>query len=237
MNALNRLCLNRLGIGSLAVLALAFGACNGDDDSASDTAGSAGTASLGAAGSAALPLTPAPVAGARGKANPPPLGERIDRAGRPAITAALVGTFDATAEQTTQDRAAYNAAGLGNVTFLPTIKTSLGVLDGLDGNCGNQLLASSTGDRYAPLANVLLDDQLYVHSERSGSVYLGLEAEFVNAIVPGQGAAGGREPGDDVIARSYSVLAAGALSGIDDGVPTDDATHDSDVFPFLAAPQ
>jgi hypothetical protein len=233
MNQLIRFC-----IGSLALGALALGACNGDeDDSASDTAGSAGSSSLGAAGSAALPLTPAPIPGARGKGNPPQLGERIDRAGRAAITAALIGTFDATPEEATQDRAAYNASGLSNPIFVPIIKASLGVLDGLDGNCGNQLLAAANGDRYLPLANVLNDDQLYVHSDSRGSVYLGLEAEFVNAALPGQGAAGGREPGDDVIARSYSVLAAGALFGLDDGVPEDDATHNPDVFPFLAAPQ
>lgn len=230
MNQLNRLGLNRRCIAALALGALALGACNGDDD---DSA----SATVASAGSATLAVTPGPIPSARGKGNPPRLGDRIDRAGRPAITAALVGTFDADPDDTIRDRAAYNAAGLGNVIFLPTIEASLGVLDGLDGKCGNQLLAGPGADRYAPLANVLLDDQLYVHSELRGSVYLGLEAEFVNAVEAGQGAAGGREPGDDVIARSYSVLAAGALSGIDDGVAADDATHNPDVFPFLAAPQ
>jgi len=33
------------------------------------------------------------------------------------------------------------------------------------------------------------------------------------------------------------VLVAGALGGIDDGVGSDDAEHDIDVFPFLAEPQ
>ncbi|HKO91510.1 MAG TPA: hypothetical protein VJU61_10180, partial [Polyangiaceae bacterium] len=218
MNSSNRLCWNRPCIAALALLALGIGACNDDDnDDTSDTPAAAGSATLAA--------TPAPIPGARGKGNPPnPAADtRIDRAGRVAITAALVGTFNANPEDTTRERDAYNKSGLGNPVFLPTIKTSLGVLDGLDGTCGNQLLAAKTGDdRYADLAGVLLDDQLYVHSERSGSVYLGLEAEFVQAVQPGQGAAGGREPGDDVIARSYSVLAAGALSGIDDGVSEDD---------------
>jgi len=92
-------------------------------------------------------------------------------------------------------------------------------------------------DRYAPLAKVLLDDQLYLNSAKPGSVYLGVEAEVVGAAMPGQGAGGGRQPGDDVIARSYSVLAAGALSGIDDGVDKDDTTPDPRTFPFLAPPQ
>jgi len=227
MNQLNRFC-----IGSVALLALAVGACNDDEnDDTSDTPAAAGSATLAA--------TPAPIPGARGKGNPPIPGPdtRIDRAGRVAITAALVGAFNPDPVAAARERDAYNKSGLSNPAFLPTIKTSLGVLDGLDRNCGNQLLAGDGDDRYGALANVLLDDQLYVHSDRSGSVYLGLEAEFVTAIPPGQGAAGGREPGDDVIGRSYSVLAAGALSGVDDGVPADDATHNSDVFPFLAAPQ
>jgi len=190
---------------------------------------------LSAAGSASLlPQLP----GARGPGNPPELGPRIDRAGRPAITAALVSAFEADPDTQRRDRAAYNSSGLSNMAFASTIRTSLGVLDGLDGNCGNQLLADPMGaDRYAPLVQVLLDDQLYLNSNSRGSVYLGVEAEKVGLVPPGQGAGGGREPGDDVIARSYSALAAGAFSGIDDGVPSDDKTHNPDLFPFLAAPR
>ena len=53
----------------------------------------------------------------------------------------------------------------------------------------------------------------------------------------GGGSGGGRVPGDDVVRRSYSVLVNGSFSDIDDGVPSDDAQHDIDVFPFLADPQ
>jgi hypothetical protein len=209
-------------------------ACNGDgDDEAADD-------SISVAGS--LNLLPTPITGARGAGSPPALGPRIDRAGRVAITAALISPFEADADVTARDRKAYNASGLSNQTFAPMIRKSLGVLDGLDGTCGTQVLASpgllaAGSDRYAALTQVLLDDQLYVHSNRNGSIYLGLEAEAIGALPPGDGAAGGREPGDDVIARSYSVLAAGALNGVDDGVPSDDATHNPDVFPFLAAPR
>ncbi len=206
-------------------LSLACGACTSDDG----------------ADSATNNLLPR-VDGALGKANPPKaLGARIDRAGRPAITAALISTFNPDPAAQSAERDRYNTSGNSNPAFVPTIVTSLAILDGLDEACGNQLLAGN-GDprgRYAPLANVLVDDQLYVHSQRagSGSVYLGLEAETVNAINAGQGAGGGRIPGDDVIARSFSVLVAGELSGLDDGVPRDDAVHDQDVFPFLAAPR
>jgi hypothetical protein len=213
------------------LLPLALGACNGDDNDGdkADTPSTAGNANL---------LPPA-IPNARGANNPPELGDRIDRAGRPAIGAALISTFTADADTKRKDTADYNAAGLSNPAFTATMKTSLGILDGLDGNCGNQLLADQdpAKDRYAPLAKVLLDDQLYLNSERPGSVYLGVEAEAIKAVMPGQGAGGARQPGDDVVARSYSVLAAGALGGIDDGVDKDDTTPDPATFPFLAPPQ
>ena len=213
-----------------AFTALVLGACNGNDN------GNAGDAGIGAAGSVNLSLLPAPIPGARGAGNPPTLGGRIDRAGRPAITAALISTFEADPDKKAKVVADYNNSGLGNPAFAATMKISLGILDGLDRACGNQLLALRTGDRYGALTNVLLDDQLYVNSDRSGSVYLGVEAEAVSALPNGGGAAGGREPGDDVIARSYSVLVAGTLSGLDDGVPRDDTTPSPNIFPFLAAP-
>ena len=178
--------------------------------------------------------------GALGKANPPDIGERIDRAGRPAITAALISTFSPQGRATVRD--AYNRSGQLNPDFLETIEGSLGVLDALNNVCGDQLLANmapETEPRYRPLATVLLDDQLYVHSDRVGapSIYLGLEAEMVLGADAISGGGGGRIPGYDVIERSYSVLAAGVLRGVDDGVAGDDETHDPDEFPFLAEPQ
>ncbi|HEU4582209.1 MAG TPA: hypothetical protein VFS67_28330 [Polyangiaceae bacterium] len=211
------------------LLPLALGACNGDDndDDQADIPSTAGNANL----------LPAPIPGARGANNPPDPGDRIDRAGRPAIGAALISTFTADPDVKRRETADYNSSGLSNVAFTATMKTSLGILDGLDGNCGNQLLAAAEGDRYGMLSQVLLDDQLYLNSARPGSVYLGVEAEAVGAVMPGQGAGGGRQPGDDVVDRSYSVLAAGALGGVTDGVDSDDTTPDPRVFPFLAAPQ
>jgi hypothetical protein len=219
----------KLALSCSLLLPLTLGACNGDDsdDDKADTPSTAGNANL----------LPPPVPGARGAGNPPELGERIDRAGRPAIGAALISTFKADPDAKRLDTAAYNASGLSNPAFTDTVKASLGILDGLDGKCGNQLLAAPEGDRYLKLTQVLLDDQLYLNSARPGSVYLGVEAEFVGAAMPGQGAGGGRQPGDDVIDRSYSVLAAGALGGVSDGVDRDDTIPSPTVFPFLAAPQ
>jgi len=174
----------------------------------------------------------------RGPAGKPALGAQIDRTGRPAISTALIETFSADDAAKGAKKDEYNrstpAQGAG---FVPNMKASLAIMDALDGTCGNQLLAAATGDRYAMLATVLGDDQLYVNST-SGTcgVYLGAEAEVVGAVPAGMGGCGGRTPLDDVIARSYSVLAAGALAGVDDTITSDGAPHDPNTFPFLAPP-
>ena len=177
----------------------------------------------------------------RGMDNPPTLGAQIDRMGRPAISTATIATFngDEAARGTMKDM--YNAdadPSMWVANWSEEINFALGVYDGLDRDCGNQLGAGADpSDRYAFLAGVLADDQLYVNSGTGDTgVYLGVEAEALS-IVP-DGGSGGRRPADDVIDRSYSVLAAGILTGIDDTITTDDAAAmtDPDTFPFLAPP-
>jgi hypothetical protein len=175
----------------------------------------------------------------RGKLNPPTLGAQIDRMGRPAIGTALMETFNGDDDAKGMAKDEYNAAGPDDwADFEEPFQDSLGILDALDATCGNQLLADTgAGDeQYAPLAALLADDQLYVNTDKGEcGAYLGVEAEF-KGLVP-DGTCGGRTPAYDVIETSYSVLAAGVLSGVDDGITEDDAEHDPDTFPFLAEPQ
>jgi hypothetical protein len=173
-----------------------------------------------------------------GASGRPALGKQIDRAARAAISTATIATFEANdvTKGTTKD--AYNASKAADWTsHVAETKKNLAILDALDGTCGNQLLAAATGDRYAPLAGVLVDDRLYVNST-SGvcGTYLGVEAEAVKAVPAGAGGCGGRTLVDDVIDRSYSVLAAGILTGVDDTIKLDGMAHSADVFPFVAAP-
>jgi hypothetical protein len=185
-------------------------------------------------------LTPVSAGGPRGRSNPPNLTRRLDRAGRPEIAATLVAAFEADAETRQDAVRRYNASGLGNGQFRSTFEASLALIDGIDGVCGNQLWPNpASRPRYRALANLLLDDQIYAHAERlGGSVYLGLEAEAAGALEePSGGAAGGRAPGHDVIQSIYSSFIAGTLSGVDDGVESDDGVHDPSSFPFLAEPQ
>lgn len=175
----------------------------------------------------------------RGAANMPSLGAQIDRMGRPAINTALNATFESDAAKKDAAKDAYNAAAETSwSSFEGEFKKNLAILDSLDTNCGNQLLAGKGADRYATLASVLANDQIFVNTA-SGvcGVYLGLEGEFVGALKAGEGGCGGRTPLDDVIDRSYSVLAAGILTGVDDTITKDDADHDPTTFPWLAAPK
>lgn len=199
--------------------------------------GCAGNPSVSVTENALLPAgEPLP----RGKSNPPALTRRIDRTGRPEISATLVAAFEADEEARLQAQRRYNAVSLDSTEFRTTFETSLALIDGIDGVCGNQLWPDPTArPRYRSLANLLLDDQIYVHGERlGGSVYLGLEAEAAG-VLDGErgGAAGGRTPGLDAVQSTYSALVTGTLSGVDDGIESDDAAHDPSSFPFLADPQ
>ncbi len=179
---------------------------------------------------------PAPPAGQ------PATGPQIDRMGRAAINTALIGPFrdpgSGGARGAIQDL--YNQAALPsqwNDRFAGEIASNLAIYDGLDRNCGNQLLAGDTAaaGRYGALAGVLADDRLYVNTD-SGScqVYLGVEG---NAVGITNTDCGGRTPLEDTVDVSYSVLAAGQLSGVTDGVPSDaDGNASVDQFPFYDAP-
>tara|TARA_R110002096_G_scaffold42143_4_gene113671 strand:- start:100226 stop:100837 length:612 start_codon:yes stop_codon:yes gene_type:complete len=169
----------------------------------------------------------------------PQLGVQVDRIGRAAISTALMETFNGDDAAKGAAKDAYNAAAPSAwAGFAADFEGNLAILDSLDTNCGNQLLADDTNadGRYAALAGILADDQLYINTD-SGEcgVYLGLEAEVVGAVGAGDGKCGGRTLTDDVIDRSYSVLAAGILTGIDDTITSGDCAPTS-TFPFLCAP-
>lgn len=242
----------------IAALGLGASACEDDDSKSTDSAEDAGGGNSGPTngdgqnganddmqgqngdgGGGSNGDGGEPEAEPRGAANMPELGAQIDRMGRPAINTALNATFEADATKKDTAKDAYNAAGEADwSTFENEFKKNLAILDSLDTNCGNQLLAGEGADRYATLASVLANDQIFVNTG-SGTcgVYLGLEGEFVGALDAGEGGCGGRTPLDDVIDRSYSVLAAGILTGVDDTITKDDAEHDIATFPWLAAPK
>lgn len=172
------------------------------------------------------------------------LGAQIDRMGRAGVnTAATAPFFRESIEEEKQahdDVAdAYNSASdpAEWPTFADEIAGNIAILDSLDTVCGNQLLAGDdvAPGRYAALAGVLADDQLYVNTA-SGSCqqYLAVEG---NAVGITNTDCGGRTPLEDSIDVTYSVLAIGALTGVTDGVAKDaDGTASITAFPYLDTP-
>lgn len=205
----------------------------GGTDDTGGTADTGGTDDTGGGGDTSTDPQP------RGADNMPTMGAQIDRMGRPAISTALIMTFSGDDAAKNDRKDAYNAAAAADwAGFQANIAGSLGILDSLDTDCGNQLLADD-GDadgRYNGLAGVLVDDQLYVHADRGTcGTYLGLEAEVVGVLDPDTGGCGGRTPADDVIDRTYSAVAAGLLTGVDDTITENDVDF-LDAFPYLAPP-
>jgi hypothetical protein len=181
--------------------------------------------------------------GAGGGANVVPvIGAQIDRFGRPAINTALnhafstdMGATDAAKDAWNKDDNAANWA----MTFGGEVAGNLGILDSLDTICGNQPLATPdpvTPTRYAGLAGALADDRLWVNAADGVmcSTYLAVEANATMLLVNED--CGGRMLSYDVIDQSYSILAAGDLTGsVGDGIEPD-ADTGGEMFPYLADP-
>lgn len=254
MNKKNLLTMTALAIAS----SLAFAGCGDDDGDDTDTdptamvdMGDPGEDMGDPPGEDMGPDDPMP----RGMDNPPAIGAQIDRTGRPGVTTALVGTFTTTDDATRSTlKDQYNAdadASTWVATYTDSIHSQLAVLDGLDGNCGDQLafgadpLSSGAAD-YDFLAAVLANDRLWVDSTNTDCDGGYLHVELQTLGVEGVDACGGRKPAQDVIDATYSVLAGGLplLSAgpdggpaVTDGVPFSAEDGElSDSFPFLDAP-
>ncbi|MEE2890626.1 MAG: hypothetical protein VX766_00640 [Pseudomonadota bacterium] len=168
---------------------------------------------------------------------PPSLGVQVDRMGRAAIATALVVPF-AGDEARGAALDAYNTAEQQQwSTFSEPVTASLAVYDGLDGLCGNQILADLGGtgpERYATLAGALADDRLYLDASAGAcSQYLAVELDATG--LAGNEDCGGRTPLHDTIDVSYAALANDLTIAIGDGVPRDDRGASIDIFPFLKA--
>jgi hypothetical protein len=175
---------------------------------------------------------------------------QLDRMGRAGVNTALTDPFytDKTAHEAKQD--AYNKAPEAMwPTFTAQFAASLGILDGLDGICGNQPLAVPDGadggsaGEYGALAGILANDQLLLDTRVAtcdpATNYLAVEVGVITGAAPGS--CGGRTPLDHAINVTYAAASGGLLSGV---AVTDGTTADADTgataqlttFPFLGAP-
>lgn len=169
----------------------------------------------------------------------PFLGDVLDRVGRPGVNTLLTAPLLAPVATADAAKDAYNKAietTWTAATTVDTFKSSLGIFDGLDAVCGDQLLAGAAGiDRYKPLATILADDRLYVNT--ATGVCASMFAVELNRTTD----CGGRSPIIDAFDQTYTALINGSKMpapmpfgdgiGIDpDGKPADDQ------FPFLLGP-
>ena len=163
----------------------------------------------------------------------------LDRMGRPLTGNALLGTL-ASAIVSDKLKEDYNHATPATAArFVPEMEKTLGLYDGFDGKCGNQLLAGkvASAGRYRQLATLLADDRLWVNSASKVCTHF-FAVEL--AELTGQRAlandCGGRSPTYSAANIYRSLLANGKPVGIDDGLTRDEHDHSSSAFPFLAAP-
>lgn len=168
------------------------------------------------------------------------LNAQVDRMARAGINTAAANAPFADAATNAAARDDYNRASspASWAQFSARTQGNLAILDSLDASCGNQLLAGAAAvpGRYSTLAGVLVEDRLYVNTATGTCTqYLAVEANAVG--VPFANDCGGRTPNYDTIDVTYSVVAIGQLSGVDDGVPRDaDGTHSTSQFPYLDEP-
>jgi hypothetical protein len=157
---------------------------------------------------------------------------QIDRMGRPLTGNALLATLGSAIESDRLKEQYNSATPAAAARFAPEIEKSLGLYDGFDGTCGNQLLAAQqvTSTRYRELAMLLADDRLWVNSAASVcNQFFAVELGLTNDC-------GGRTPTHSAVNVYRSLLVAGAPTGIDDGLERDEVDQSSHAFPFLAAP-
>ncbi len=178
--------------------------------------------------------------------DPPAVGPQIDRQGRAAITTALIqplGPLVMGADNSRKD--AYSSAGRADWgQFRDEIRSAIAIYDGLDGNCGSQILAGAgvevedidTPARYNALAGALTDDRVYLRADSGAcSQYFGVELAATGLLPALAGDCGGRTPLYDTINVSYTALSNDLSIPVSDGINRDDnPRHSIDLFPFLA---
>jgi hypothetical protein len=166
---------------------------------------------------------------------------QLDRAGRPLTGNALLGLL-APEDLSDKLKEEYNAATPAtSARFIPGIQKGLGLYDGFDGQCGNQLLADRQAPasmRYRALATLLADDRLWVNSASGVCTQLfAVELASLAGRSELSHDCGGRSPNYDAANTYRSLLVDGTSVSVDDGLHHDERQHSATVFPFLAPPE
>jgi hypothetical protein len=222
--------------------------CGDDTDTADGTTGVGNSGNVGNTGGTGATGGDGGTGGVGGQDDgPPALGDQVDRMGRPAINTALNKTFAEDAERAEAEDAWNQNDNPAQwvEAFSADVAAATAIYDGANTFCDDNAITSCqdpavpNAQCYGTISQVLADDRLWVNTTFNGnSLYLGVEAEALGLLPAGTADVGGRRPVDDVIERSYSVLALGAVAGLDDNIPVKAATQAAYEagFPYLAEP-
>lgn len=170
---------------------------------------------------------------------PPPLGEMVDRVGRPLIAQFLIGT-ELPAAQRLAAQQQYQLLGpLDGFRFEAEMARHLALYDGADSesSAGDQCRPAAT---YPELASVLANDRLFVDTDQGNCThFFEVERAFLNGRIS-RTSCGGHMPTQDVVDALYSILIRALGSPGMPGPPVPDGAQPhtdylgNDSFPFLA---
>jgi hypothetical protein len=168
-------------------------------------------------------------------------GKQLDHMARPFVANTLLGAAPFSPDDSSGvRRQEFNEALPGtSAGFIPDLQKSLAFQDALDGRCGNQFLAGpkESLSRYRALARVFADDRLWVNSASTiCTQFFAVELASLAGNKTSSTDCGGRAPTYDTSNVWRSLLIAGTVTGITDGLPQDEHRPSATVFPFLAPP-
>jgi hypothetical protein len=168
---------------------------------------------------------------------------QLERTARPFVKNTLLGAAPFSTDEASGDlRQRYNEATPATASvYAAQIERSLAMHDGLDGKCGNQLLADKAADvsmRYQTLARVFADDRLWVNSTAHVCTqFFAVELAALAGRKEYGTDCGGRSPVYDAPNMWRSLLITGTVDGVHwDGLDHDEHVPSATEFPFLAPP-
>ena len=165
---------------------------------------------------------------------------RFDRLGRPLSKNALIGFTDPNGTDDRLKDRWNRLTPAESGRFAGDMEKSLAFYDGLDGVCGNQILADkkvASVQRYRRLATLLSDDRLWVNAaSHICTQFFAVELANLAGRKDLRGDCGGRTPRYDASNVWRSLLVQGTTAGIDDGLHRDEHEPSATEFPFLAPP-
>lgn len=145
-----------------------------------------------------------------------PLGDLIDRAGRPLINLAVTNPFDlltvnGQVEASATSRERYNRdKSFPWSSWASPFAQTLALYDGLDGTCGHPIAPTAVGAaRFTNMASLLAADTIIVDTSKAAcTAYLKVETSALAGVASMD--CGGRKLDYDVVDATFSLLMGNA---------------------------